>query len=180
MAFGTYKPCHGCGSTGWKSVNTLCEPCQGLIRAGEAMKQEEEAKLEKGFVFRLSKEWPGIYSPGMDLGARRLLEKAFEELARAVLKPLKSKKGPYSDGVIELPEHGPKVHYCSYERGATLWAGTKRAAKALTDLDRQIRVNLLLAHEDGKKEGSDLLMQLAKGEVTIRELTDAQIEAGRR
>ncbi len=179
MAFGTYKPCHGCGSKGWKSVNTLCEPCQGLLRAGKALKRATEVEAEKKTAFRLSREWPLIYIPSSDTEVSRRLERALAEVARVALKPLRSKKDPYSKGVLELPPQNGRTFSNSNTSTATLWTGTERAAKALITLDERIREAVDHAYAEGKRDGSNFLMQIAKGEISIRELSDAHIEAGR-
>jgi hypothetical protein len=184
MAHGTFKPCPGCGEESYRSVNKVCHACEGLINAGRAVEAEKSAKVEKGRgkgkVYRLSKKWPGIYNPGSSAENRRTLEKALEELARAALKPLKSTRYAYDDGIAALPPASNSVHYCSYEEGASLWTCTQRLADSITKLDQAVRDAVLEAYEEGKTEGSNMLMALAKGEVSISELTEAQIEAGRR
>ncbi len=168
MAFGTYKPCHGCGETGWKPVNSLCKECTGALRAGRAMKTSEEDKMKKSSVYRLTEDWPTIYSP--DVASRRL-GRAFAQVARTAMRRMRSTRDPYNEGVNELPPKGPQVHYFStYDEKAALWVGTKRFASALTHLDITVRESVLAANEAGKQEGSNLLMQIAKGEVSIREL----------
>jgi hypothetical protein len=180
MAHGTFKPCPGCGESGYRSVNKVCKACEGLINAGKAVKAEEEAKAEKGKVFRLSKEWPGIYNPGSTAENRRAIEKAWEDLARAAMKPIKTTRRAYDEGITPLPPASRSVHYCSFEEGASLWTGSQRLADSITKLDQVVRDAILEAYHEGKIEGSNMLMALAKGEVSIADLTEAQIEAGRR
>ncbi len=159
-------------------MNTLCEPCQGLLRAGKALKRATEVEAEKKTMFRLAGEWLPIYIPSSDTGVSRRLEQALAEVARVALKPLKSKKDPYSKGVLELPPQNGRTFSNSYTKTATLWTGTKRAANALIKLDERIREAVGHAYKEGKRDGSNFLMQIAKGEVSIRDLSDAHIEAG--
>lgn len=176
MGFGTYKPCHGCGGTLWKPVSTLCEECQGLLRAGKAVMQEKEAKAEKGCVFRLPGEWPPFYIPSGDNAVSLRLGKALGTLARRTLKALKSSKDPYAKGVVEVPPQGGSSYSNSNSRTTTLWAGPKGAGAALVSLDEAMREALLHSYHAGKGDGQNFLMQIAKGEISIRDLNEAHIE----
>ena len=181
MAFGTNKPCHGCGREGYRAVDEVCSECKALLRVGSAVKQEDQAKAETGKLFRLTEEWPSFYIPSEDPQSGRALRKAFETLARATLKPLRSKRDPYTSEVESLPPTSELVHYFStYDPKSTIWTGTGRLAAAITDLDLQVRKALELCKEIGEKDGSNLLRQIAQGKLSVNELTEASIEAGRR
>jgi len=95
------------------------------------------------------------------------------------LKRLKSNDCVNDSGVEPLPPASNSVHYSSWDAGASLWTGSRRLADALTAMDTAIRAAILEAYHNGKEEGSDLLMQLAGGQVSVNDLTEAQIEAGR-
>ncbi len=177
MAFGTYKPCHGCGSIGWKPVNTVCDECQGLLRAGKALMAKN---VDKGFAFRLNGEWPPIYIPSTDTGVTARLGKAMSDVAREVLKPMKTTKDPHEPGTVEVPETGGRTYSNSNQRTASLWTGTKKAVKALNVLDTCVREAVRHAHKEGQTDGQNFLKQIASGEVSIQDLNEAHIEAGRR
>jgi hypothetical protein len=180
MAFGTHKPCHGCGQEGYRAVDEVCSECKALLRVGRAVKQEDEAKAEARKLFRLTQEWPGFYIPSGDQAAGRNLRKAFEELARAALRPVRSRKDPYTEDVQSLPPTSDLCHYFStHDPKATVWTGTARLAGAITDLDDQVRKALALSRQIGEQEGSNLLLQIAQGKLSVNDLTKASIEAGR-
>lgn len=182
MAFGTYKPCHGCGQGHrYRAVSEVCGDCKAALRAGRAVTNEAQASDEKGVLFRLTKEWPSFYIPSSDPETGRKLREAFEKLARASLKAVRSKKDPYSQGVEALPPEGDTVRYFStHDAKATLWTGPRRVAAAITELDLAVRKALMLSREIGEEEGSDLLRQIAGGKLSIGELNDLSVEAGRR
>jgi hypothetical protein len=180
MAHGTFKPCHGCGEEGYRAVDEVCKKCRGLLRAARAIQQDEEAKAEAGKLYRLTHEWPAFYIPSNDPETGLQLRQAFERLAHSVLRPVRSKKDPYDPDVLELPPKGDLVNYFStFDPKATVWTGTARTARALVNLDSQVRKALSLSREIGEQEGSNLLMQIAQGKISVNELTEASIEAGR-
>lgn len=181
MAFGTYHPCHGCGKTVRRPVEKVCAECEAILRSGRAQKESDDRKSDKGRIFRLTREWPMIYAPTGNPDTTKNLLRAFETLSRACLKPSKSKITPYDKDVAELPPKGGIVTYFStFDPDATLWAGTQRVADAITKLDLAVRRTIQEVYKAGEESGSNMLMQLAGGKVSIAELTDAQIEAGRR
>jgi hypothetical protein len=181
MAFGTRKPCHGCGQEVWRAATEVCDECKALLRAGRGVTQEDQVQASKGPLFRLTEEWPGFYIPSGEPGDGRRLRKAFEVLARTALRAVRSKKQPYGEGVESLPPTGDLVHYFStYDPKASLWTGTRRLADAIVELDIQVRKALELSRTIGEKDGSNLLMQIAQGKLSVNDLTDASIEAGRR
>lgn len=182
MAFGTYKPCHGCGQKDrYRAVNEVCNDCKAALRAGRAVVQETETQAEKGLLFRLTQEWPGFYIPSGHAETGQNLRRAFEKLARAALRAVRSKKDPYSQGVESLPPTSDLCHYFStHDPKATLWTGTRRVADAITELDLHVRKSLAIAREIGERDGSDFIMQIARGKLSINDLNEATIEAGRR
>jgi len=175
MAFGTWKPCHGCGEkTGWRPVNTLCGPCKTALQAGRGMKASEEDRAEKVKIYRLTPEWPGIYSPGRE---GRDMELAFAEVARTGMRRARSRQDPYDKTMLELPPSGRGVNYFStHDKRAPLWVGTKRFASALTRLDRVVRETVSKVYKTGKEEGSDLLMQLARGEISVDQISNEHLK----
>lgn len=182
MAHGTFKPCPGCHEEkGYRGVNDVCSDCQSALRAGRAVKQEDQAKAEARKLFRLTEEWPSFYIPSGDPTTGRKLRKAFEELARAAMKPVRSRKEPYTKDVQSLPPTSDLCHYFStHDPRATVWTGTARLAGAIVDLDDQVRKALALSREIGEQDGSNFIMQIAKGKLSMNDLTEATIEAGRR
>lgn len=61
-----------------------------------------------------------------------------------------------------------------------MWTGTARLGDAITVLDLQVRKALALSREIGEQDGSNLLLQIAQGKLSVNDLTEASIEAGRR
>lgn len=175
----TWKECPGCGEKGRRTRDKVCSACERLLAIGRAVKDEDLKKADKGATFRLSASWPSIYSPGGDPGDRSL-EKAFQEVAQAALKRLKSKVDPYQKDGEALPPASNSVHYNSHDIGASLWTGSRRLADALTALDTAVRQAILDAYKSGEEAGADLLLRLAGGHVSVNDLTEAQIEAGRK
>lgn len=176
MAFGTYKSCHGCGETGWKPVNSLCKRCEADLRAGQAVKAVDEEKLGGRLVFRLTPTWPPVYCPGLGYERSKALGEAFAVLARAVFPLLKSRKEPYGSGVKPFPPTSERRHYTTtYEDGAVLVTAKKKTADALLKVDTLVREALFAVQEDGKRDGQNLLLQLARGEMTVKQLSDEHV-----
>ncbi len=166
---GTKKLCHGCGKSVLRPVNSVCKECRALLRAGAAAAQPEKGPAR---LFRLTEEWPSFYSPET---STKGLTDAMGRLARAVMR--RDGADPYGKSVSELPPSGGKVTYFStYDEKASAWRGTARTTNALIWLDDEIRKALSEAFHAGKKDGQNLLMSIARGEVSINELTRASIE----
>ena len=162
-------------------MNTVCKKCDGALRAGYAISQAEEAKANKTTLFRLTSGWPGFYLPSDDRKVSDNLSEAFHKLSRVALRSVPSKKDPYDKDVLQLPPQGSAVHYqCTYDSHASIWAGTKRLADAITLLDLCVRRAIAEALKVGEETGSNLLFQLAEGKISINQLSEAHIEAGRR
>lgn len=181
---GTYKPCPGCREKGYRRVDSICDPCKELLRLGAAIKAEAESKAELHTLYRLPSEWPGIYYPvdsdgDPDLHAE--LNSAFLALAQAALRRAKTRIKPYDEKVQKLPSEGDKVRYfATYDAGASIWTGSPRVAKAIEKLDAVVREAVLDAYHIGERSGQNLLKQIAGGTVTIAELNEAHLQAGRR
>lgn len=169
---GTTKACHGCGTAGApRPVDEVCGRCRELLRAGAAAGQEKESP---GRLYRLTAEWPSFYSAG---SSTVRLGKAIALVARAAMKPHRTP--PYADQVCELPPAGGQVNYFStYDERATTWRGSRKFAEALQALDFEIREALSRAYAAGKQDGSNLLLSIASGEVTVNDLTRASLEGG--
>jgi hypothetical protein len=183
MAQGTWKPCPGCHQkTGHRPVDSVCKNCIELIQLGCAVQEEGVRKEDKQKLYRLSGDWPSIYSPARESvpPEKNELLIAFLALARAAMHPAKTKTEPYDESVEALPPASRQVHYCSYDERATLWTGNFRLAEAITRLDTAVRKAILDSYHEGEISGSDLLMRLASGKISMAEITDAHIEAGRR
>jgi len=163
-------------------VDNVCKQCQEAIQLGRAIQAEQDRKEDKQNLYRLGGEWPSIYRPMRESikPEEDELCLAFLNLAKTAMRPAKTKVKPFDESTQALPPAGRQVHYCSYDERATLFTGPKRLAEAITRLDAAVRKSLLDSYHEGKIEGSNLLTQLAQGNVSIAELTDAQIEAGRR
>jgi hypothetical protein len=174
---GTRKPCPGCGKDARRSTGSVCDECVNLIRLGRAVQEERRRKEDGPHLYRLTREWPGFYR------APATLMRAFEELARASLRPCRIPVKPYDESVWELPASDPKhgVNYFStYDERAEVWAGTTRLGMAIERLDREVRGALSEAYRQGEEDGQNLLRQIAGGAVSVAELTEKSIEAGRR
>lgn len=177
MAFGTFKPCPGCGSTRYRLVKDVCDDCKATLRVGRTVTQEEQTKAEAVKLYRLTKEWPSFYAPN---GGDELRH-AFEALARVVMRPVRSKKDPLDQDVEELPPTCDLVHYFSTNpEGSSVWTSSRRVAAAITKLDLAVRKALAACKELGEQDGSNLLLQIASGKISVNDLTEASIEAGRR
>lgn len=181
MGHGTYKPCHGCGGTRWRYADRLCDDCAKLLSLGRAVKMDDDHKAESsdGALFRLVPDWPHFYV--QDDAIRRELVEAFQALARRVLRPSKSHRDAYAVGVSPLPsETRGRTYFTTFYEKALVYKGPAATGKAIDRLDLAVRAALRSQKESGEREGKDWIMQIASGKMSMSELNEATIEAGRR
>lgn len=173
MGHGTYKPCHGCGEKGWRYAERLCEKCASLLSLGRAVKMDADHQVEskKEALFRLVPDWPHFFVH--DDAVRRELVEAFQALARRVLRPSKSHRDAYAEGVSPLPmESRGRTYYTTFYEKALVYKGPAATGKAIDRLDLAVRAALRSQREDGVQHGGDLLGQLARGEITVKKLNE--------
>lgn len=152
----------------------MCSKCENLIRAGRAVEEQKGRKEAKGRIVVLCAEWPPIQVYGAPEIARKL-EGAMRELAKCALTPVPAPHVRYERDLPKVPPHHGRTYFTTDPSGETYWKAPKRTTDAITALDDALREALRAIYEEGKREGSNLLMQLAKGEISVRELSDAHI-----
>jgi hypothetical protein len=182
MPFGTYKPCPGCGEKTYRAATSVCDGCKELLRLGRAV-QESGIPKEDGALYRLTSEWPHLYYPSDSDSSpelRKDLTACFLALAQASLRRAKTRVKPYDKQVIELPPKSQANYFSTYDEDASVLTGSPKVAKAIIALDGAVREAVMDAYHSGERSGQNLLKQIAGGNVTIAQLTEAQIEAGRR
>ena len=178
MGHGTYKPCHGCGGTRWRYAERLCEECATLLSLGRAVKMDADHQAEgrKETLFRLVPDWPHFYLH--DDGVRSELVQAFQALTKRVLRPSKSHRDAYAASVSPLPsETRGRTYFTTFYEKALVYKGPEATGKAIDRLDLAVRAALSFQHEDGIRHGGDLLGQLARGEITVKELNEETLKA---
>lgn len=172
----TRKPCPGCRKEADRPVGGVCRECEDFLRAGRASAEAASRKREKTSYYRLSRDWPHIFH--LNGAAIKNLPHALQDLARAVMSPATKTVTPYDEKVLELPRSGEGITYfTTYDRDATVWSCSKRVAEAIEKMDLALREALRLAYEDGKREGSSFLMQLARGNISVNQLTQQAIDS---
>lgn len=178
MSRETCKPCHGCGGTRFRDSNKVCDDCATLLSIGRAVKMEEERKADRKRVtlFRLVPDWPHFFV--RDDAARRRLVEAFKSLSRHVLRLSRSKAKPYDKGVVSIPvENKGRTLFTTFYEKALVYEGPKVVGEAIDELDLAVRGALRARHNEGLKEGGDLLAQLARGEITVAKLNEETLRS---
>lgn len=185
----TKGPCPGCGEGEQHPSRGVCQECRGLLRDGNAYRQETTRRLAAEgtpSVWQWTERayaWPryyGDYEFERD-DAKDTLNAAMFAVVEATSEP--APPGTPRQSAVKNPDkhsYKPFLDWptvfstakgeWSFERWI-LMPGPVRAA--LDALDAAIRGALHSAYTRGKRDGASLLHQLAIGEITTDEFDDA-------
>ena len=148
----------------------ICQKCRELIRTGaDALRQREQAQEQTYRWVKQPHWWPqyyGVYRFENE-GTRRTLIEAMFYLVNRVIKPVYARSG--ADKIEPmLTCEGTRSQY---DNSVPVSAdpGTRECLNAL---DQAIREALTEAYAEGKKRGQSTLLQLAAGEMSMKDFDD--------
>lgn len=161
----TRKPCPSCKEVyPWqRDADDICPNCQNDRKRLEYL-EAEFSKINSETVqvyYQAAPHWNQYFYShcGADTGE---LQKAFYALAESIVVPY---TGDYQEGGISLMGPGSGGGFRSGRRGLL----RKDIAEAFIKLHQSIQPLLDAVHEDSFKQGHNLLMRLAAGDLSPNE-----------
>lgn len=165
------KPCAGCGETPrhGREKDKVCTDCARLIR--EARGAREKADNQKGAFAKVPRSFPSYsatyqraryWNSGPE-GIGEAFRTAIVALATPSSAPRGNATAPLFDGVEY--EYEPPVVEMGPEAVAAIRTLSARIQEAIAD-----------ALQQGYDAGQDLLMSLASGEISAKELNESTIK----
>jgi hypothetical protein len=160
----TWDPCHACGDEGNRPKNSVCGKCRSIFE--RALRREAE-----------------VAAAGEDVIVRSC-ERAYAMpyLRHETARGDPSGENPIRKPMLRLSEviSEPAIHATDAQDlwgdGRYDWVTYRRmpraAFEAMRDAYDAIGKALTAAHREGHREGRDLLLQLAAGEITNDEFND--------
>lgn len=158
----TQKPCPGCGSTGWRSVDTVCKTCAEKLKFAE-MVRSREGEIDLAWY---DQSIPDGTSTSCSRPAFDSWRKAFNALIRACSIEVPSASALLTYTPANRTYYGPdykgrfnhRVACCLAE----LWAAT----------EPMLRETAKIANDSGR----NALLALAGGEITVGDFNERAIE----
>lgn len=163
MSRGSSLPCPGCGKVkSYRKSTEVCRECGALLRKAKWL-EEQLAKLEGDEIivsYGTYAHWNEyIYSHA---GIGRDLMGAVFDIAEAASRP-----------AMEYNSEFPLLG--KIEPGGTTYAVMPRPlAEAIRDLYAMLGPSLKAEYEKGKKDGRNLLMRLANGDIAPNEFFEKE------
>lgn len=167
----TRKPCPACGEVcQFRPAAEVCRDCKGLLADGEKYRQlSEESGCEPYQIPQSTYNFPYIQHTSQSFG-----EGSFEkDFQRAIFDVLDAIAGP-------LPSNVPYTHeelFRSNSRGErkTTVMLQPQVVEPLRAMYQAVQGIAIHAFDEGKARGSNLLMQLASGDVGLSEFNEATL-----
>lgn len=168
----TKEPCPLCKESHWnRDRNKLCVNCLAEI---ERLRNFEKETLKTRSPMKLY--WVSSHpyffndeSSYFEDGAKDALPDRFCELVTILGETPPTEKTYFDKYAIPLlPRHEKKSH--SDLAADRVMSFRTEVADAIQKLYERIEINLGLTHSHGVNEGKNILLQLAKGEMTVKEL----------
>lgn len=155
----TKKPCPGCGEVDiWRKADEVCRECKIKISRFDELEKETKKKSEVFVYFGERYHWNKYIHTRGGLESSDLM-KAFHRLALAASKF--SLNPPHiKDGILILD----KVEGVGIGR-----IMDKETAEAFLALHKMIQPLIDSVYESGKRDGHNLLMRLASGDLAPNE-----------
>jgi hypothetical protein len=200
----TYEPCHGCGEEVYRKRGTLCPACRGTLetarRVADTVKSTSDAVAvtfpEPGRSFDL----PHYYShPGDSMSSKTSheLQEALHAILLAVATPVpdevSSKELPglvTEERTSYYPKRGTETHsyvpaLLTHPPGSYADSSQRYLVPAaLVDPVRRLHAAILKGlgevAEKNRLAGHNLLLGLAKGEVSVTDYNEASVALSER
>lgn len=170
-------PCPGCKEGDYHPIGDVCHDCRAkLNRANDLIAQHQAQTDDAWFSYPRYSHWaPGFYVGHVDFGehdgARKLAD-AFHQFVLASAKDTFFREGmPYADPelyrkhgrLIRRPRGWRTDHQAEYDQVLL----PVKVAAAIGAMDRAIILALTSVAEESYRQGSNLLRQLAVGDMTL-------------
>lgn len=182
----TYDPCHCCGSTlHQRPKDRICSDCVKLVADAQAIRQAQDSQAASGeampfYTHERDYALPYLAHVDRDLG----LQAAFLKLSELLSTPTKDRPPMVPDPRVKSP-HDYKIT----EDKWFLWGSNNirsgdwvcqrtfspAIAEAIRTLFLKTREAIEQAYKNGHKDGRNLLMQLAGGEITTNQLNETAL-----
>ncbi len=166
----TSKPCHGCGSTRSHETGKLCRECQAkLDKADAILAQAAVTQDEQVIQYGRAPHWNQYFHTHirgfLDYG--RTLQSAFYHLAEVITRPYVG--GPVMYGSAPL-----LLGKCDSYDGRGTRIGSKAVIEAVITLHQLMQPMLDAVYEQGKTDGTNLLIRLANGDLSPNAFLEAE------
>lgn len=159
---GTKKPCPGCGEEVWRNVGDVCRGCRDALNRVEAIDAQlaELSDDEIIVYFGRNPHWNEYISA--KAGTSRNLMDIFHRVAIAGSSP---SLATYSEFALLGKTDGIS---------ANVYAKMNRSlAEAIRELRVAVQDALKKEYETGKRDGHNLLIRLASGDLAMNEFDKA-------
>ncbi len=176
----TKKPCPGCGETDiYRRASSVCQQCQRDLKfAREAREDKRRGAEESRHRYYLP---PEGWERAIKLSAHDAEPHIRGAVARMLARVARLLDEPLTPGTqYSIEDADPPYHNCVYKRDFSYnvtWHEhqfTDAAVAQLRALALAIESAIKSAYENGYKDGQGFVARLAKGEISIAELTSLQ------
>lgn len=162
----TKAPCHGCGSTFGRPKDALCQYCRTSFDLAKRLEKDVGDNPDRVVLDAKERSYamPTINMPG---ASRDAVRKAFHDLALLISQP--TTEHAYLREAAGI-DGGALWPFRRYESRSGDWKLSRtfdrRTAEALHAVYAAVQEGAEAARAEGHKAGTNLLMQLAAGEIT--------------
>ena len=172
----TSAPCHGCGASGLRPKDGVCQTCAGQLKAyANIVASQAESSERRVFVMKeRSYALPYLQHEPRRFDASDPIRGPLHKLSMLLSEPSTTWVKSYADGVGYIDD----AYLWSYGKNDSRsdWAVHRSmnpvVASVLRELQVAIRDGLKAAYADGAEQGRSLLMGLADGSITSDEFND--------
>lgn len=169
----TRKPCPGCGRTERREADQVCSRCQYKFKALDELVAAIEASEGSEVVIGPTRSYAheGLYEGNADQAKREQLREALHQLLRSVaITAPQGASYRYWESILST---GGRRSIPSKD-----WTGLLIVPvgflDAWNDLDLAIAETVCSAYNAGLARGSNLLLGLARGEITVDKFNEGQ------
>lgn len=172
-------PCPGCGMPDlYRSSDKVCEACARLLKQARTINDWIERGGDKKVeLVRVPAEncphfYPGLYMglPSWSCEDRRPLRAAMVRLINLVSEPLKSDCWHEDGAMLTNPGFKEK-----WEGARELRSMDAQVAQTIRDLYDAIALALVSTYNGAKREGQNVLLNLAAGHISIDDFNEQQL-----
>ena len=184
-------PCPGCGKTDyWGNKGTLCSDCKDALKVGvevmTARKLKKDAPVGPFSIPWASYAFP-YFSHGENYHRKYFVEvdgedcegHAKENFCRMLYRLIGLVSEPSHDyePPILIKSEGPQLH----DQGKTVPVRMRKdVAYCISEIYRAVSGIAENAFNEGHKHGEDLLVRLARGEMSVKDFNQRSIQQGKK
>lgn len=182
----TYEPCHCCGGTlHQRPKDSICSDCKKLVADAQAMRDAVDAQAASGEAMPFYTHERDYALPHIpNVGSNDGLKQAFHKLSELVSTPTTERPpmvrdpGKFARPTDKITEDKWFL-WASNNLRSHDWTCQRTFNPAVADAIRTLflatRDATDKAYKEGHRDGRDLLMQLAAGEITMDKLNDTAL-----